>query len=174
MLIYLQMIDTPEEKSRLEQLYEMYRKAMYHVADKILNNPQDSEDAVHEAFLQIAKNMDKIGEIACPQTKNYVVIIVEHKAIDLYRKKMRYKEVEYTEKAMGFPAKDHPGENRLSRCILKLPARYREAILLRYYHGYSTREIAGVMEITEENAKKLLQRAKKKLEDTCREEGLLP
>ena len=57
--LYLQMLDTPEEKIRFEQIYEKYRGLMYHVADNILHNRQDAEDAVHNAFLQIIKHFKK-------------------------------------------------------------------------------------------------------------------
>jgi RNA polymerase sigma-70 factor (ECF subfamily) len=46
MLLYLQMLETPEEKSLFEQIYLEYRGLMYHVAYEILHNDQDAEDAV--------------------------------------------------------------------------------------------------------------------------------
>ena len=55
MIIYLSMIDTPEDRSKFERLYIEYRDVMYHVAYKILNNEQDAEDAVHQAFVKIAE-----------------------------------------------------------------------------------------------------------------------
>ena len=61
MLIYLQMLESPEEKSILEQIYLEYRGLMYHVAYKILHNEQDAEDAVHHAFVKIAENIKKIS-----------------------------------------------------------------------------------------------------------------
>ena len=59
MLIYLQMIETPEEKSVFEQIYLEYRGLMYHVAYEILHNEQEAEDAVHQAFAKIAENIKK-------------------------------------------------------------------------------------------------------------------
>ena len=50
LICYLQMLDTPEEKIRFEQIYLKYRGLMYHVADSVLHNRQDAEDAVHNAF----------------------------------------------------------------------------------------------------------------------------
>ena len=50
MMIYLQMIDTPEDRSKFEFLYMEYRGLMFHVANKILHNEQDAEDTVHQAF----------------------------------------------------------------------------------------------------------------------------
>lgn len=46
MLIYLQMIDDPQDRSLFEQIYETYKNAMYHRAYRILRNEQDAEDAV--------------------------------------------------------------------------------------------------------------------------------
>lgn len=76
MLIYLQMLESPEEKSILEQIYLEYRGLMYHVAYEILHNEQDAEDAVHHAFVKIAENIKKITDPVCPKTHSYVVTIV--------------------------------------------------------------------------------------------------
>lgn len=67
----------------------------------------------------------------------------------------------------------YDGDNTLTKCILQLPARYREMILLRYHHGYSVREIAGMMGISLPAAIKLDQRAKQKLKKLCEKEGIL-
>ena len=172
MLIYLAMIDSPEDRSKFEVIYHRYHGLMYHVAYGILHHEQDAEDAVHQAFLKIAENMNKISEPECPKTKNYVVTIVESKAIDCYRSNQRKKTVPILEEAIGI-AVEVPEQMGLRECILKLPARYREIILLKYYHGFSCKEIAKQMNITTTNAEKLDQRAKKKLLELCEEAGLL-
>ena len=77
MLVYLQMIETPLEKSKFEQLYHQYRALMFHVANGILHNDRDAEDAVHNAFVSIAENISKIEDPNCPKTKGYIVTIVE-------------------------------------------------------------------------------------------------
>ena len=51
----------------------------------------------------------------------------------------------------------------LAAALSSLPERYREAVLLRYSDGYSFEEIAQLMGITEANARKITQRACKKL-----------
>lgn len=50
MMIYLQTIDTAEDRSKFEQLYEQYKQLMFYTAFQILKRPQDAEDAVHLAF----------------------------------------------------------------------------------------------------------------------------
>ena len=172
MIIYLQMIDTPEERSKFEQIYLEYRGLMFHVANKILHNEQDAEDTVHQAFLNVAENMKKIGEPKCPKTKSYVVTIVEHKAIDLYRRHKRHQIVELNDDAQGIQV-TYEGKNALTACILKLPARYREAILLRYVQGYNVKEMASILGVSFAAASKLDQRAKARLKDLYEKEGKL-
>lgn len=77
MIIYLQMIESDEDKSKFEQLYIMYKGLMFHVAMKILKNEFDAEDAVHQAFLSLIENLKKISDVKCPKTRAYIVIITE-------------------------------------------------------------------------------------------------
>lgn len=65
MIIYLQMIESDEDKSKFEQLYIMYKGLMFHVAMKILKNEFDAEDAVHQAFLSLIENLKKISDVKC-------------------------------------------------------------------------------------------------------------
>lgn len=172
MLMYLAAMDSPEDQSKFEQVYLAYKGLMYHVAYKILGNEQDAEDAVHNAFVKIAEYIKKIGDPVCPKTRSYVVTIVENKAIDLYRANRRRGRAASLAEAGGI-AVDTAESLGLEYCILKLPPQYRQVILLKYYHGFSCKEIAKQLGISEANAKKLDQRAKKKLLTLCREEELL-
>lgn len=172
MFIYLAIIDTPEEQSKFEKVYNAYKGLMFHVANRILNNEQDAEDAVHNAFVKIAENIQKIGDAVCPRTQSYVVTIVENKAIDLYRANQRRKQISYIDDISGIIVETQDAHG-LEYCILRLPARYREVILLKYYHGFSCKEIAKQLSISEANAVKLDQRAKRKLQQICEEEGVL-
>jgi len=171
-LLYLQMLETPEEKSLFEQIYLEYRGLMYHVAYEILHNDQDAEDAVHQAFVKIVENIKKNDDPVCPKTHGYVITIVEHQAIDQYRKRQKYQTVELIEEIQGTNA-HYEGDNDLTKCILQLPARYREMILLRYHYGYTVREIAKMLELSLSATIKLDQRAKTKLKKLCEEAGIL-
>ena len=150
----------------------MYSSLMFYVANEVLHNEQDAEDAVHQAFLKIADHMEKIGDPACPKTRGFIVTVVENKAIDLYRKHKRNQTVELNDLLPGIPAV-YEGENTLAACILKLPARYREVILLRYHQGYSVKEMASLLGLSFAAASKLDQRAKNRLRDLYEKEETL-
>lgn len=95
MLVYLQAIDNPEDRTRFEAMYSAYRGLMFHAANRILQNPQDAEDAVHLAFLSLAncRLPAKLG----PQARHLAAVTAERKAIDLYRAGRRRPEVELEE-----------------------------------------------------------------------------
>ncbi len=169
MLIYLQTIETDEDKSKFEQLYMTYRALLMHLAFRRLGNAQDAEDAVHKVYVKIAEKI-KIIEPAGPKTKKLVVIMVENTVTDMLRERGKHPALPLTEEpASGeqLPA----GETLLEDCILRLPEKQRAVIWLKYHHGYSLREIAGLLGITLSWAQKLDQRAKNKLEELYREGG---
>lgn len=171
MLLYLAMIETPADKLKFEQLYEKYRYLMYYVAYKILGNHEDAEDAVQQAFLSIIQHFDKINLVESPKTRSFVVIITERKAIDLLRHRNRCGTDAFDEQLCGldFPA---PAENPLAEAMAKLPVSYREALLLRYDNGFTAREIAAFLKISESGVRKLLGRAKKMLKNMLEKEGV--
>ena len=67
-IIYLQMIDSPGNRSKFEILYYTYRDIMYQAAFKILHNEHDAEDAVHQAFLKLAEIIDNVDGTLCART----------------------------------------------------------------------------------------------------------
>ena len=172
MIIYLQMIDAPGDKHKFEVLYAEYRGLMFYIANEILNNKQDAEDAVHTAFISIAENIEKIDEPVCPKTKGYIVTIVESKAIDMYRRKQRHPHGLFDEETAGL-AVMYDGSDAIARCFSLLPAQAKHNLLLKYRYGYDNREISKILNISEANAIKRIQRAKQKLEELCLEEELL-
>ncbi|MDU6855723.1 MAG: sigma-70 family RNA polymerase sigma factor [Clostridiales bacterium] len=178
MFIYLMMLDTEEEKSKFEKIYFKYRQLMFQVANGILKDECLSEDAVHESFIKIMKHLDKIKDVECSKTKGFVVIVVKNTAIDLYRKRERVNTVQIDEEVFI----EHRGttvdreviakiENPLTAAILSLPHHYSEIILLKYSHNYTDKQIAGLLGLSEDNVKKRLQRAKKKLKEIMKEVG---
>ncbi len=174
MLLYLALIDTPENKSKFEQIYRTYEQTMFYVANRILKDAYLSEDAVHQTFLRIIDNLDKIEEINCHKTKGFIVIITENIAIDLYRKRKKeacisFDEIElYVEDTANI---DPMFENEIEQAIAKLPVNYLTVFKLKYSHGYSDREISELLHITEANVRKRIERGKNKLMEILSKEG---
>lgn len=170
MLIYLQTIETEEDKSKFEDIYREYRGLMYYVAYKRLHHEQDAEDAVHYAFMKIAENI-KIIDPVSPKTKQLVVTIVDNRVIDMLRMNGRHPTAEYNDEILNQLSAELHTDDLLTEAILKLPEQQRHVIWLKYYHGYNLREISKMLGITLSWAQKIDQRAKKQLEILYKEGG---
>ena len=168
MLVFTQMLETSDQRLKIEEIFHTYGNLMFHVANKILNNDHDAEDAVQQALFTIYQNLEKFSEIRCPQSRSFIVTIVERKAIDLYRTKRRNAAIPFEEEFINVPAPSVVNavakRTDLAKAMAMLPTRYRELLFLKYDNGYSEREIAVMYSMTEANVKKTIQRAKKKLE----------
>ena len=170
MLVYLQMLETPEERSLFERLYDTYRNLMFHVALKVLQNEQDAEDAVHQAFLSMLKNLEKFSDIECLETKRLVVVIAERKAIDIYRTTHRRTTIPYEDDICGVEIMI-PEESGLTYAMAQLPTRYREVLQLRFGLGLSTKEIGKLFDMRPDSVQKLVWRAKQALQTQLEKDG---
>ena len=119
-----------------------------------------------------AQKFSRLSQIPRYKIKSYLVTITERKAIDLYRRKQRHPTGELLEELEGVTV-EYSGDDGLAQCILNLPARYREVILLKYEQGLTNRELAKVLHLSEDAVRKLDQRERDGLEKLCREGGVL-
>lgn len=95
--VYLNLLDTQEDKEKFEQLYALYKDKMYKVAYQILHNRHDAEDAVHDSVIAIIDNLEKIKKINCHETWSYIVTIVKSRAFNIYQRKGKRSEREAKE-----------------------------------------------------------------------------
>lgn len=164
--LYLSALDTPEEKRKFERLYLQYRKTMYYVALQILKDEHHAEDAVHQAFLKLIKHLDKIVDCDSYKAKAFLTVITEHAAIDLCRKLKREQVLSYEEAASCIASPSASScEHTIYTAIAKLPKHYEIVLTLRYAHGYNMEEIADMLDLTPDNVRQRISRAKQKLQE---------
>ena len=86
---YLSLIENETGKSKFEEIYYTYRKQMFLLADSILNNKQDAEDAVHDVFCSIAStHMDVIMNTGNEtDIRNYLLKSVKNASVSMIRKR---------------------------------------------------------------------------------------
>lgn len=181
MVLPLMVFDTEEEKSRFEQAYEKYRKIGFYYAREILHDDALAEDALHDAFLSLARNMDKIGEIDCNKSFNYFVTIVKNTSISALRRQRRTQMVEIDDEQSLFQLEDRGagpeqqllakvGYEELLQAIRTLKPSYQAPLLLKYANGYTEAEIAKALGMTVSNVSVRIHRAKQKLIPLLREQ----
>lgn len=161
--IYLEVLNTTEEKDCFLLIYETYRDLMFYVAQKFLSSQVDREIVVDAALHSIVDIIFKIKDPLSIKTKNLIVLITKNKCLDLLRKRGGVTEeelIEASERALPVPS---PGTSELADAIASLRDPARDILFLRYLHGYSVSEIAKIQGIGRDAAAKRLQRAKQEL-----------
>lgn len=155
------------DNEKLEQLFELYSDLMLQHAYYILKDITTSQDAVSEAFLRVIKIIEKINELDCPKTRKLMVIIVENISKNIYNRRKREALVDFTEIDFENESSlddfyDIEVKQDMDNILKRLPIDYANILVLTS-DGYSTKEIAEILDVNYENARKRLSRAKKSL-----------
>lgn len=151
-----------------------------------------AEDAVQEHFCVSPRIFIKLKEILCPETRNFVVIIVRNVALTMRHQQTRdaehcvydvvQSETQHTAEdelhtileqfSCGF---DETADSLLAKelrlAVIGLPDKLREVLFLYGYLGYHMKEIAALLAISEDAAYKRLQRARNMLAQIWDREG---
>ena len=170
MLIYLQMLDTPEAKIRFEQIYTKYRGLMYHVAENILHDSQEAEDAVHNAFLWIIKNFSKFQDCPLKDIAPMLTVIAKNEAISLLRKRKNNVPLEEWD---GFveTVNDTTDYQDLVNSFQRLPQTYRVVMEMKLLMGCSDGEIAAKLGLSKTAVSTRVSRGRQLLRNIVEREG---
>lgn len=145
------------------RLYNQYSKAMFNLAYRILNNREDAEDIVQEAFIECFRNL---GSFRFESTFGaWLKKILVNKCINQIKKKKI--DLTLTE---NLPAVIYEEEEeviydtgKIFKGIEMLPDGYRVILTLYLLEGYDHSEISQILEISESTSKSQYSRAKEKL-----------
>ena len=165
---YLTFIDDDEGKNQFEELYIKYKQDMYSVAHSILHNVEDAEDAVHQAFLTIANNFEKVRKIPCQEIKAYIVIIIRNVSINIYNSNKRKTEhsAELNDNVtVDVDILEQYEYTQLVKVISELPQIYKDIVYLYYLEEFTAKEVAKMLNISVDTVWKRAERAKKLLKE---------
>lgn len=167
LLYYLSLIDSEEDKSKFEKIYEQYRLLMKYIALQVLGDDRNAEDVVHDSFVKIIKHLDQVGDVYSHKTRSFIVIIVKNTAIDYIRKEKRSSLVDDIDKvydtratAVSGNITDDLSVREILAKLKELPEKYRDILELKVYHELSDKQIADILNLSHAAARKRLQRAR--------------
>lgn len=174
MLLFMADTLGPSDREKLQSIYERCGKKMHAAAQKICGD--QAEDAVQNAFISMAKHIDKINERDDDGLAGYVIAIAKNEAYELMRK------TEYTEDIDSISVKDpfsDPAERVFerdafeyaTRIIREMDDKYRAPLYLFCVMGMTLKETASQLHIREKTAGIRVYRAKKLLMDKMKEAG---
>ncbi len=150
----------------LRTLYREYMPSVYRMAFSYLHNHADTEDVVQECFLRLAQSGKHFSHRR--QVQAWLIVTAANLSRDQLRRGSR-RELPLEEAEQESSRQEAGGELRAA--VLALPDKYRRAIYLHYYEGYSVAELARIFRRPENTVKTWLRRGRELLRDKLGEEG---
>ena len=153
----------------IEPVVRQYSNMLYRVCFLILKNEQDVRDVLQETFLKYIEKKPVFRSE--DQRKLWLVKVSQNKCKEFLRFHKRHSYVPFDEvenSIMITDGLDLDTKEALS-FIWNLDHKLKSAVILYYIEGYSVREVAGILSISETAVKKRLQRAREKMK-ICNEQ----
>jgi RNA polymerase sigma-70 factor (ECF subfamily) len=159
---------TGGDHAAYSELVDRYKEAGFRVAAQVLRHPSDAEDALQEAFLKAYVYLDSYD----PRYRFYTWFstIVRNVALSHLRARdwfilpltdeMARPIRSLVEESPELAALASSRAEIIREAVRMLPERYRQVLVLRYWHDLSYREIAGMTDQTLAAVKTQLHRAK--------------
>ena len=155
-------------------LFDQYAGRLLGICARYCPNMEDAKDALHEGFIKIFKQIDRFKGNSKLET--WMTRIMINTAIDHFKKGLKYKFMEedqlqtYDENVeIVFEEEEEIQLSDLYKVIEELPDGYRIIFNLYAIEGFTHKEIAQELNISEGTSKSQLARARKHLQKLLKE-----
>ena len=153
-------------------LYDRYATDVLRVAYYYLRDRQKAEDVTQDVFVRLLTSRP---ELEPGKEKAWLFKVTINRCRDLWRSAW-FKRVIIGHPAFElFPAPDAIGPMTdaaaLADAVSRLPAEFKEPVLLHYYQGFGISEIADMLGIAEGTVSSRLSRARARLKNILKGEG---
>lgn len=148
------------------ELFSMYKDTLFFISLKYCRNEADAEDNLHDAFITIFQNIKTYKSKG--SFEGWMKRITIYKAIDKYKSEKPVNIVINDNILEGEIIVDEDPQlslDQLLELIQKLPDQYRIVFNLYQLDGFKHKEIAALLDISENTSKSNYHRAKLLLRD---------
>lgn len=156
-----------EDHSTLKQagdLFDRYGNNILRFAYSYLHNMSDAEDVLQETLIRYIES----APIFLNKTHEKAWLL--RVAANLSKNRIKYNNIRKTDELMeDLIAEEKEDLAFVWEAVRQLPEKYRDVIHLFYQEGYSTREIAGILNRKEATVRSELSRGREKLKEILKE-----
>ncbi len=153
-----------------EEMYRRFSPRMYAVCLRYAGNAEEAEDILQEGFIKVYKKLDSFRGDG--SFEGWVRRIFVNTAIEHFRRKRDLQPVtereENTIEGKSLSALDGLAEKDVLALIKELSPGYRTVFNMYVVEGYTHKEIADMLGISEGTSKSQLSRAKVILQEMVR------
>lgn len=126
---------------------------------KNIKDGEVAKDILQDTFVSLWENKEKVEP---SKIKNWLFTVAHNNMLKLFR----YNKIRQNSFIEENSSESNLENTQLIDQLLKqLPDRMRQCLMLKDWQGFSIKEIAGILDISEENVKVNIFRAKVKLKE---------
>lgn len=152
-----------EDKSAQKALYDLFSAKMYFVCLRYARHEAEAQDILQDAFIKVFDKLDSYRFSG--SFEGWVRRIMVNTALNYCRKSTyKYENIgieDYQDKVVNSKAISRLSEQELLGIIQQLPDGYRMVFNLYIIEGYSHKEIAEMLSISENTSRSQLAKARK-------------
>lgn len=150
------LLRTDEE---LSQIYHRHVNTVYRVCFMYMKNSHDTEDMVQNTFIRLMRDEKSFKNTE--HEKAWLIRTATNLCKDFF-KSWWINRVRLKNEPIEVAVESFKIDETLKK-VLELPAKYKTAVYMHYYEGYSTVEIAKILNKNESTIRSQLSRARKRL-----------
>ena len=156
--------DREELNRRAESILTRYGNSILRLAYSYLHNMADAEEIVQDTLVQFLKTAPVFADSTHEEAWLMRV------AGNLSKNRIRYNRIRSTDELNDeLVAEEREDLSFVWEAVKSLPVKYREVIHLFYHEGYSTAEIARILERNESTVRSCLSRGRALLKTILKE-----
>lgn len=160
-----------EDRDFVSDLYKSYKDRLYSLALFLVKNKADAEDALSTTYIKIIENIERIKSLPEEKLSSYIFVILYNQAMDIFRQKNKFSEIENFDQLVDEKnpsTYDQVETNLLVADLLKhikaLPLDDQRLLILKYKYDLPYKDLAKLLNISPEAARKRKERLVKNLE----------
>jgi RNA polymerase sigma-70 factor (ECF subfamily) len=156
-----------EDRKMQQELYQRFAPKMYGVCLRYAGNVEEAEDILQEGFIKVFRKMSSFrgeGSFEGWIRRIFVNTAIEHFRRKTYLQPITEKE-ENTVEADYLTVLDNLAEKDIINLVQQLSPGYRTVFNMYVVEGYTHKQIADMLGISEGTSKSQLSRAKTILQD---------
>ena len=151
--------------TQFSEYAQKYIDTVYRVAFSMLRNPHDADDVTQDVFLKLYTA--RVEFQSEDHVKNWLMKVTVNACKNVFRMPCRRAEdIEEYAQTLGF---ESPEQTDLFLAVNSLEQKYRIAVHLYYFEGYSVKEIGKILGVSENTVSTRLARARGKLKSILTE-----
>lgn len=166
----LEIAPMEESASRLpdelEQLFHAHHRMVFRAACRITGSATDAEDVLQTVFLRLLARDPSAPPIKDAQS--YLHRAAVNAALDLTRTRKDTLTAPPEPLPRNSPDRAHELRETLRRSLGNLPSQAAEVFALRFLEGYSNREIARMLGVSQVHVAVVIHRARRQLQKEIR------